>query len=438
MRTALFMTRGHFAMKLLTFIRQRSYARYVMVDLTDAARRLGWAVKWLDLEGVLEAARDRSPDEKARVVSETLVDIERYDPRLIFSYGLEYLDRVFQDALPDVRSRFHELLKRPATYYLCDFGFPFDSESSPEALDFIAPLQDWGSLLLCWDREATEVVKRTGVTKTSYLPVAVNERMFYPDCEIQAEAPISALFVGGPTAERISLLESVADLGLVIHGYDAARWQASEQLRQRYQGEILERDPLRAVYQRARISINVTRAHGPSSLNMRVYEAMACGSLLLTDDKSDARTLFAEGTQIVTYRDPDDLRRKVRYYLTHETERAAIAAAGMEKVRQSHTYAARLRSVAPTLRKFDTECSLFGKLREFLVQDPAQAVRFVRFLEVERLITLNQDNLRLMEARAHLALGDTGRADMCLTDVLDLNPKHLNAEALRREIREAA
>ncbi len=79
-----------------------------------------------------------------------------------------------------------------------------------------------------------------------------------------------------------------------------------------------------------------------------------------------------------------------------------------------------------------------GKLREFLVQDPAQAVRFVRFLEVERLITLNQDNLRLMEARAHLALGDTGQADMCLTDVLDVKPKHLNAEALRREIREAA
>ncbi|MDP6580884.1 MAG: glycosyltransferase [Vicinamibacterales bacterium] len=425
-------------MKLLTFIRQRSFARYVMVDLTDAARRLGWGVKWLDLEGVLEAARGRSPDEKARVVSETLADIERFDPRLVFSYGLEYLDRVFQDALPDVRSRFHELLRRPAVYYLCDFGFPFDGASSPEAIDFIAPLQDWGSLLLCWDREATEVVKRNGVSNVSYLPMAVNERMFYPDHDVLGAAPISALFVGGPTAERISLLEAVADLGLVIHGYDAAGWQASEQLRQSYQGEILERNPLRAVYQRAKISINVTRAHGPSSLNMRVYEAMACGSLLLTDDKSDARTLFKEGTEVVTYRYSDDLGRKVRYYLTHETERAAIAAAGMEKVRQAHTYAARLRSVEPTLRRFDTECSLFGKLREFLSQDPAQAVRFVRFLEVERLITLNRDNLRLMEARAHLALGDTGRADTCVNDVLELNPKHLNAEALRRQIREAA
>jgi hypothetical protein len=425
-------------MKLLSFIRQRSFARYVMVDLTDAARTLGWEVMWLDLEGVLHAAADQSPDEKAQVVTETLADIERFNPRLVLSYGLEYLDRVFQAALPDVETRFHEVLKRPAVYYLCDFGFPFDGDPTTEALDFIAPLQDWGSLLFCWDREATEAVKRAGVPKTFYLPMAVNERMFYPNVEIQAEAPIPALFVGGPTAERISLLESVADLGLVIYGYDAPGWQASAQMRHSYQGEILERDPLRAVYQRAKVSINVTRAHGSSSLNMRVYEAMACGSLLLTDDKSDARTLFVEGEEIVTYSDQDDLRRKVRYYLTHESERAAIASAGMQKVRQSHTYVARLRSIETTMRQFDTECSLFGKLREFLAQDPARAVRFVRFLEGELLVTLNRDNLRLMEARAHLALGDVERAAACVSAVLSRNPQHLNAEALRREIREAA
>ena len=421
-------------MKLLTFIRQRSFARYVMVDLTDAARRLGWSVKWLDLERIMHLAANRSPEENARVVSETLADIGRYGPRLVFSYGLEYLDRVFQEALPDGATRFHELVKRPAVYFLYDFGFPFDGNPAGEALDFIAPLQDWGSLLFCWDREATDVVKRTGVTKTFYLPMAVNERMFYPHGGTLGAEAIPVLFVGGPTAERISLLESAADLGLVIHGYDTRGWQASEQLRQSYQGEILERDPLRAVYQRAKISINITRAHGPSSLNMRVYEAMACGSLLVTDDKNDARTLFRVGEEIVTYRDQDDLRRKVRYYIAHETERAAIASAGMQKVLRSHTYAARLRSVEPTLRTFDTECSLFGRLRDFLTQDPAKAVRFVRFLEGEQLVTLNQDNLTLMEARAHVALGDAVRAKACVTEVLRLNPHHLNAEVLHREI----
>ena len=35
-------------------------------------------------------------------------------------------------------------------------------------------------------------------------------------------------------------------------------------------------------------------ADGSASLNMPVYEAMACGSLVLTDDRSDASALFKE------------------------------------------------------------------------------------------------------------------------------------------------
>ena len=81
-------------MKLLSFIRQRSFARFIMFDLADAARRLGWNAQWLDLEGRLYANVDRSSKEKIRIVAETIARIEQFNPDLIFSYGLEYLDRM--------------------------------------------------------------------------------------------------------------------------------------------------------------------------------------------------------------------------------------------------------------------------------------------------------------------------------------------------------
>ena len=35
-------------MKILSFIRQRSFARYIMFDLADAARKLAWEVELTD------------------------------------------------------------------------------------------------------------------------------------------------------------------------------------------------------------------------------------------------------------------------------------------------------------------------------------------------------------------------------------------------------
>ncbi len=78
-------------MKVLSFICQRSFARYVAIDLAEGARALGWSVHWLDLEGRLTSNRDRPDDERRQVVDDVLAEIEAYDPHLVFSYGLRVL-----------------------------------------------------------------------------------------------------------------------------------------------------------------------------------------------------------------------------------------------------------------------------------------------------------------------------------------------------------
>lgn len=427
-------------MKLLTFIRQRSFARYIIVDVTTAARSLGWPVRWLDLEGTLHANANAADETKAQVIADTMVGIERFNPDLVFSYGLEYLEPVFADYLAGVNTRFREILRRPAVYYLCDFGDPFDRHPRDVPAHYLAPLQSSDGLVLCWDRKATSALHAAGVSRATHWPLAFSSHMFHdrpvPESDSADMHPI--VFVGGPTDERIQMLDPLRDLGLVIYGYDPAGWRASPSLGRCYAGELLDRDSVRAAYQRARISVNVTRPHGQSSLNMRVFEAMASGSLVLTDERSDASTYFTAGEEIVIYRDAADLYDKARYYLAHERERAAIAQAGMRKVHAQHTYDARLRALKPILREFLRESRALRRMREFLSLDPTKALRFAEYLELEQIVRADHEDLALLRAEACLALREPHQARELIGRTLETNPHHLAATAMDRRIRHAA
>jgi len=409
-------------MKVLSFIRQRSFARYVMFDLAEAARRLGWAAHWLDLEGLLLQHAGAPDAEKRQAVAGALSEIEAFAPDVVFSYGLEYVEPVFQSFLPDIGTRFVEIVNRPAAFFFFDFGFPFDREADEQTIPYLEPLQGWHGIVFCWDRDALDVVRQYGVRKAFHFPMAVNERMFHPR---GTDADIPIIFVGGPTPERIAALEPLVPFGLRIYGYDRAAWETSPALAGCYAGEVLERDRAAELYGRARISVNITRAHGASSLNMRVYEAMACGSLMLTDDKGDARRLFADGVELAIWHDPADLVEKVRMFLDDDAARSRIAEAGAARVRAEHTYEVRLRAIEPTLKQFRQESAAALQIDRMMATNPARALRFIRQLEADRLVTYNRDNLKLAEARAHLARGDDDAAVAAFAQAARINPRHL-------------
>ncbi|MBI3464556.1 MAG: glycosyltransferase [Planctomycetes bacterium] len=81
-----------------------------------------------------------------------------------------------------------------------------------------------------------------------------------------------------------------------------------------------------------------------NDINMRVFEAVACGSLLLTNDLSDngQAGLFQDSVHLATYRDAEELLDKTAYYLAHEDVRERIAAVGREEVLAKHTYRHRM------------------------------------------------------------------------------------------------
>jgi len=103
------------------------------------------------------------------------------------------------------------------------------------------------------------------------------------------------------------------------------------------------------LYQRSRVVVNLGRDDFRQDANMRVYEVMASGALLITSAPTELTSLgFREGTHFVAYRNEAGLIPAIRYYLDHEDERSKIAATGREKTLREDTYdcrAARLLQV---------------------------------------------------------------------------------------------
>jgi len=75
-------------------------------------------------------------------------------------------------------------------------------------------------------------------------------------------------------------------------------------------------------------------------ITRRIFEGMACGKLVLTDNlppETGLRDMFADGEDIVYYDDMFDCIEKMNYYNENEEERERIAHNGMMKVLHNYT-----------------------------------------------------------------------------------------------------
>ena len=88
-----------------------------------------------------------------------------------------------------------------------------------------------------------------------------------------------------------------------------------------------------------------------NDLNMRVFEAMASGSMLLTDEAAGygLTELFADRKHLVIYRDEKELLELAGCYLGNDAQREEIAEAGRREVLSGHTYEHRVREMLSRL-----------------------------------------------------------------------------------------
>ncbi len=95
-------------------------------------------------------------------------------------------------------------------------------------------------------------------------------------------------------------------------------------------------------YAQSKIVVNAAVNH---DLNMRVFEAMAAGALLITDPADGLSDLFQEGEHFVLYRDEVELCALIERYLNDPVARERIARQGQEFVLAQHTYDQRMEQL---------------------------------------------------------------------------------------------
>lgn len=103
------------------------------------------------------------------------------------------------------------------------------------------------------------------------------------------------------------------------------------------------------IYSQSRIVLNMSIQ---GCLNMRVFEALSCGSLLLTNRTWDGiEELFKDKEHLVFYEDYNlnEIIEKVQYYLTNPEEAGKIAKKGQEEVHKNHTYLHRVKYILNTV-----------------------------------------------------------------------------------------
>ncbi|MBF0624608.1 MAG: glycosyltransferase [Magnetococcales bacterium] len=192
--------------------------------------------------------------------------------------------------------------------------------------------------------------------------------------------------------------------------------------RARFIGALGQRIPLHLaqgdyveVFNRSHMVINQTAA---GDLNFRVFEALACGTLLLTERIGNGQNdLLRDGEHLVLY-EAGNVAQVVDLYhrfLTDEPARRRIARQGLAEVRAHHTDRARAEAVMARISALDPQAVVQSRLARLAAVERNLAPIMARAATIHRHFAAaappgrRQDDLTRM-ARQYQTLAETLQA----------------------------
>jgi hypothetical protein len=157
----------------------------------------------------------------------------------------------------------------------------------------------------------------------------------------QQEFPVS--FVGTAYGYRPRVIRFLKAHGVDVHAFGAG-WERKGS----------PPDNPADIFRRSTINLGmggIGYCENLPTLKGRDFEAPGCGGgVYLTTFNADLARHFVIGTEILCYRDREELLELVRYYLAHPEEAHAIARNGRERCMREHRW----------LHRYDTVCRTLG------------------------------------------------------------------------------
>ena len=182
----------------------------------------------------------------------------------------------------------------------------------------------------------------------SYLPVCYDPHVYMNS---DGPRPHAVGFIGGGNGTRDRYLAGLARAGLLTYVVGGA-WSDAEVNARCLAGNIQPRQTA-LLYQQTRIVLNVFReVHHfnrdgipATALNPRVYEALACGALVVSEWRPEIDTVVPD---LPTFRSEEECIAVIQALLADPDRAEAIRVRCAASI-QPHTYAARLQSVLTTM-----------------------------------------------------------------------------------------
>lgn len=176
-----------------------------------------------------------------------------------------------------------------------------------------------------WHPSLAPLYKAAGHPNVIVLPHAVDADLFRESSGAESR-PLNLGWVGGFGYAQYDQRKRVI-------GSLAARFKMNEPAKRYSKQETA------GIYQQSKIVVNVSRADFPQEANMRCYEAMAGGALLITGMPTElVEWGFREGEHFVGWRNEAEIPDLVDHYLRDEGKRSEIARAGQKMTLGDFTF----------------------------------------------------------------------------------------------------
>ena len=214
----------------------------------------------------------------------------------------------------------------------------------------VAPFYDH---IFCQGTEAIKLLNHVGIKGAHWLPVACDPSQHKPvELSVEEEKLYGndVVFVGSYYPNRSELFENLLDFEFAIWGPGWEKLNVKSRLRECVKGAQTKPTEWSKIYSASKI---VLASHYQDPQNRfpvyqaspRVFEALACGAFVISDDQRDVFSLFKNGEHLICFDHPGDLVEKIRYYLDHSVEREQIAQQGRREALNNHTYVHRIEKL---------------------------------------------------------------------------------------------
>jgi len=203
------------------------------------------------------------------------------------------------------------------------------------------------------------LLNRAGIEGPQWLPVACDTNV-HSSVEISPEERRhygnDVVFAGSYYPNRAELFERLVDFNLGIWGPGWEKLDQKSKLIGCIRGTYTPPSEWSKIYSASKI-ILATHYQDPErkipvyQASPRIFEALACGAFVISDNQRDVFLLFKDSQHLVRFDGPNNLMEKIQYYINHYEERKKIADRGREEVIKNHTYVHRIEKLLSLIER---------------------------------------------------------------------------------------